>query len=200
MCTLHEDFFLTSHSYKEVVSHPPVGQYSKMAPFRILSFDIECAGKKGHFPEPEHDSVIQVNHKVRFDSEVVFGEYCRWKGEHQLLCYEYYMACSMWHFCNGQFFRALSFRIYSLSFLHTNQSSSQFISLVWKEVQHCGITLTTLSVVGIVGLDCELGDCVRWGAKCHDSKVMLTHCWCWRNVFWYWERGSSCLEGKDSAL
>ena len=31
-----------------------------MAPFRILSFDIECAGRKGHFPEPKHDPVIQV--------------------------------------------------------------------------------------------------------------------------------------------
>lgn len=31
-----------------------------MAPFRILSFDIECAGRKGHFPEPLHDPVIQV--------------------------------------------------------------------------------------------------------------------------------------------
>lgn len=31
-----------------------------MAPFRILSFDIECAGRKGHFPEPSHDPVIQV--------------------------------------------------------------------------------------------------------------------------------------------
>jgi len=31
-----------------------------MAPFRILSFDIECAGRKGHFPEPTQDPVIQV--------------------------------------------------------------------------------------------------------------------------------------------
>lgn len=32
-----------------------------MAPFRILSFDIECAGRKGHFPEPTQDPVIQVS-------------------------------------------------------------------------------------------------------------------------------------------
>lgn len=32
-----------------------------MAPFRVLSFDIECAGRKGHFPEPTHDPVIQVH-------------------------------------------------------------------------------------------------------------------------------------------
>ena len=30
----------------EVVSHAPEGQYSKLAPFRILSVDIECAGRK----------------------------------------------------------------------------------------------------------------------------------------------------------
>ena len=32
---------------------------------RILSFDIECAGRPGIFPEPEHDQVIQIaNHIV----------------------------------------------------------------------------------------------------------------------------------------
>lgn len=43
-----------------LISHTPEGKYSKMAPFRILSFDIECAGRKGLFPEPTHDPVIQV--------------------------------------------------------------------------------------------------------------------------------------------
>uniref|UniRef100_A0A0C9RL22 DNA polymerase delta catalytic subunit n=1 Tax=Fopius arisanus TaxID=64838 RepID=A0A0C9RL22_9HYME len=42
------------------VSHPPEGEWSKVAPFRILSFDIECAGRKGIFPEPNHDPVIQI--------------------------------------------------------------------------------------------------------------------------------------------
>ena len=46
--------------YSELVSHHLEGEFSKMAPFRILSFDIECAGRKGHFPEPTHDPVIQV--------------------------------------------------------------------------------------------------------------------------------------------
>ena len=27
---------------------------------RILSYDIECAGRKGIFPEAEHDPVIQI--------------------------------------------------------------------------------------------------------------------------------------------
>ncbi len=40
------------------------GNWSKLAPFRILSFDIECAGRKGHFPEPEHDPVIQIANMI----------------------------------------------------------------------------------------------------------------------------------------
>ena len=36
--------------YDKVMSHAPEGQYSKLAPFRILSMDIECAGRRGHFP------------------------------------------------------------------------------------------------------------------------------------------------------
>ncbi|XP_062102921.1 DNA polymerase delta catalytic subunit-like [Humulus lupulus] len=46
--------------YSELISHAPEGEFSKMAPFRILSFDIECAGCKCHFPEPGHDPVIQI--------------------------------------------------------------------------------------------------------------------------------------------
>jgi DNA polymerase delta subunit 1 len=46
--------------YDAVVSHAPEGQYSKLAPFRILSVDIECAGRKGHFPDAEYDPVIQI--------------------------------------------------------------------------------------------------------------------------------------------
>lgn len=47
-------------NYSELVSHAPEGEWAKMAPFRILSVDIECQGRKGHFPEPEHDPVIQI--------------------------------------------------------------------------------------------------------------------------------------------
>ena len=31
-----------------------------MAPLRILSFDIECQGRRGYFPEAERDPVIQI--------------------------------------------------------------------------------------------------------------------------------------------
>ena len=40
------------------------GEWSKVAPVRILSFDIECAGRKGIFPEPEKDPVIQIANMV----------------------------------------------------------------------------------------------------------------------------------------
>ena len=40
------------------------GEWQTIAPFRVLSFDIECAGRKGHFPEPEHDPVIQIANVV----------------------------------------------------------------------------------------------------------------------------------------
>ena len=55
MCQLECDVL-----FDKVVSHPPEGQYSKLAPFRILSMDIECAGRRGHFPDAEHDPVIQI--------------------------------------------------------------------------------------------------------------------------------------------
>ncbi|KAK4179846.1 putative DNA polymerase delta catalytic subunit [Triangularia setosa] len=47
-------------SYRDLIAHKPTGEWSKMAPLRILSFDIECAGRKGIFPEAQHDSVIQI--------------------------------------------------------------------------------------------------------------------------------------------
>ena len=59
-CFFLENLTLTILRYSELISHVPEGEHSKMAPFRILSFDIECAGRKGHFPEPNHDPVIQV--------------------------------------------------------------------------------------------------------------------------------------------
>ncbi|XP_058756521.1 DNA polymerase delta catalytic subunit-like [Vicia villosa] len=55
--------------YSDLTSHAPEGEYSKMAPFRILSFDIECAGRKGHFPEPTQDPVIQIANLVTLQGE-----------------------------------------------------------------------------------------------------------------------------------
>ncbi|XP_038215497.1 DNA polymerase delta catalytic subunit [Zerene cesonia] len=47
-------------AWNSFIAHPPEGEWSKIAPVRILSFDIECAGRKGVFPEPNHDPVIQI--------------------------------------------------------------------------------------------------------------------------------------------
>ncbi|CAG8721053.1 16526_t:CDS:2, partial [Acaulospora morrowiae] len=46
--------------YDQFISHAPDGEWSKVAPVRILSFDIECAGRKGIFPEAKVDPVIQI--------------------------------------------------------------------------------------------------------------------------------------------
>lgn len=46
--------------YSQVLGHNPDGPWLKMAPLRILSFDIECAGRKGFFPTPEMDPIIQI--------------------------------------------------------------------------------------------------------------------------------------------
>jgi len=51
-------------AWNEFISHPPEDEWAKVAPFRILSFDIECAGRKGIFPEPEKDPVIQIANMV----------------------------------------------------------------------------------------------------------------------------------------
>ncbi|KZT70718.1 hypothetical protein DAEQUDRAFT_162972 [Daedalea quercina L-15889] len=51
------------------ISHAPEGQWSKIAPLRILSFDIECAGRKGIFPEANIDPVIQIANMVTCQGE-----------------------------------------------------------------------------------------------------------------------------------
>lgn len=53
-----------SVDYRDLISHPSEGEWLKMAPLRILSFDIECAGRKGIFPEAQHDPVIQIANVV----------------------------------------------------------------------------------------------------------------------------------------
>jgi DNA polymerase delta subunit 1 len=51
-------------AWSDVISHAPEGEWADVAPFRILSFDIECAGRKGIFPEPDKDRVIQIANMV----------------------------------------------------------------------------------------------------------------------------------------
>lgn len=53
-------------AYDKFIAYEPDGQWSTIAPLRVLSFDIECAGRKGIFPEPEHDPIIQIaNYVIR---------------------------------------------------------------------------------------------------------------------------------------
>ena len=51
-------------SYQDLIAHPVDGEWQKMAPLRVLSFDIECAGRKGIFPEATVDPVIQIANVV----------------------------------------------------------------------------------------------------------------------------------------
>uniref|UniRef100_A0A671S992 DNA polymerase n=1 Tax=Sinocyclocheilus anshuiensis TaxID=1608454 RepID=A0A671S992_9TELE len=44
-------------------------EWQRIAPLRVLSFDIECAGRKGVFPEPEIDPVIQIASMVQRQGE-----------------------------------------------------------------------------------------------------------------------------------
>jgi len=58
-CTLEVDVY-----YDQIVVHPCKGIHSSIAPLRILSFDIECQGRKGIFPEAEIDPVIQIANTI----------------------------------------------------------------------------------------------------------------------------------------
>ncbi|OCH91039.1 hypothetical protein OBBRIDRAFT_887287 [Obba rivulosa] len=55
--------------WDKFISHPAEGAWSKIAPLRILSFDIECAGRKGIFPEANIDPVIQIANMVTQQGE-----------------------------------------------------------------------------------------------------------------------------------
>ena len=67
---LHHDRHSTcqieaSVCYSDLTAHSNEGEWStKMAPLRILSFDIECAGRRGIFPDPKVDPVIQIANVV----------------------------------------------------------------------------------------------------------------------------------------
>lgn len=47
----------------------PLEIESKIAPLRILSFDIECSAAKGKFPTPDQDPVIQIANIVKVHGE-----------------------------------------------------------------------------------------------------------------------------------
>ena len=55
--------------FDSVISHPSEGPFMELAPLRILSIDIECAGRKGHFPEADKDPVIQIANVLTVQGE-----------------------------------------------------------------------------------------------------------------------------------
>lgn len=49
------------YDFNQIVFHKKCeGPFAKIAPLRILSFDIECLSERGKFPVPEHDKIIQI--------------------------------------------------------------------------------------------------------------------------------------------
>jgi len=48
--------------YSNIISCVP--NINKIGKFKILSFDIECKGRKGHFPDAKLDPVIQISNQI----------------------------------------------------------------------------------------------------------------------------------------
>jgi DNA polymerase delta subunit 1 len=46
--------------YTEIIVHKPEGEWSKIPPLRVLSFDIECNNNGLNFPTPDKNEVIQI--------------------------------------------------------------------------------------------------------------------------------------------
>ena len=60
-CQIEFDVF----NYNHVEGLPCNGEHSKLAPLRILSFDIECSAGAGKFPTAQTDPVIQIANIVK---------------------------------------------------------------------------------------------------------------------------------------
>jgi len=54
--------------FKHIQSHwrDSDAQWSKMADLTILSWDIECAGRQGHFPNPDFDSIVSISCVLKY--------------------------------------------------------------------------------------------------------------------------------------
>lgn len=44
--------------WQDLISHPAEGEWQRIAPLRVLSFDIECAGRKGALFTQEFSGVL----------------------------------------------------------------------------------------------------------------------------------------------
>ena len=58
-CNLELNIF-----FNNIIHHECINEWSNIAPMRILSFDIECQGRKGHFPDALYDPVIQIANTI----------------------------------------------------------------------------------------------------------------------------------------
>ncbi|KAK6059414.1 b, exonuclease domain protein, DNA polymerase family [Cooperia oncophora] len=50
---------------QDLVVHDPEGEWGSVAPIRTMSFDIECMGRRGIFPNASEDPVIQIANMVK---------------------------------------------------------------------------------------------------------------------------------------
>ncbi|KAI8981525.1 ribonuclease H-like domain-containing protein [Pilobolus umbonatus] len=55
--------------FNKFVSLPPAGEWAKMAPLRVLSFDIECIVREKVFPQAQVDPVIQIASVVQVQGQ-----------------------------------------------------------------------------------------------------------------------------------
>ena len=72
----HLRLYSRKNRWDKFISHPPEGEWSRIAPLRILSFDIECAGRKGIFPEANQDPVIQIANMVTRQGNLQHVSHC----------------------------------------------------------------------------------------------------------------------------
>ncbi|KAF7284558.1 hypothetical protein GWI33_021941 [Rhynchophorus ferrugineus] len=82
-------------SCEDFVAHTPEGEWGDVAQFRIHSFDIECAGRKGVFPEPQIDPVIQIANVIQLHGvkdvmarNIFCLKSCAPIGNAEVYCYE----------------------------------------------------------------------------------------------------------------
>lgn len=54
---------------KDLIVHDPEGEWAAVAPIRTLSFDIECMGRRGIFPDASEDPIIQIANMVKVEGE-----------------------------------------------------------------------------------------------------------------------------------
>ncbi|CAH1125416.1 unnamed protein product [Ceutorhynchus assimilis] len=82
-------------SWEDFIAHAPEGDWGDVAQYRIHSFDIECAGRKGIFPEPNVDPIIQIANVIQLHGakevmtrNIFCLKSCAPIGHAEVYCYE----------------------------------------------------------------------------------------------------------------